>query len=599
MDDPQTDPPGPGSHLGEAELRAVFQSVSDAILVIDPATVRVVDCNQRACEVFGFDPEEVRGAEIGTFCQTESQDSSERAAEAVRAAAAGEPQSVEGRARGGQGESFWVEASLRSATVGDEPRVLGVIRDVTDRKRRRQDLEEEHERYSVLVEQSPAGVVIVQDEEFKFVNQAMAELTGRSVEDLEGSPFSEVMAGEYRTLVRERYQERIRGEEPPKSYEVEVGTAAGDRRIVDLEVSTVTLDGEPATMATFNDVTERRRRERELQETKLTLEALVSALPDVVTLKDREGTELVAFDSSATEDLLVGKPISAGGSQDVADIFPAETASRVRDTIEKAIESGSVQTFEYRLDTPAGMRWFEAKVAPLEEPIDGTEAAVWVARDITDRTERERELGRQNERLERFANVVSHDLRNPLSVAVGHAELLEDEDHGPVIQANLERMAAIIGDVLTLARDGQTVEETEPVVLSAIARQAWGQVESEDATLSVEHDVEVGANRGRFTRLLENLFRNSVQHVGDDVAIRVGSIPEGFYLEDDGPGIPEATRSKVFEHGYTTSKSGTGLGLNIVQDIAAAHDWTVEITDGTDGGSRFEFTTRLPETHTQ
>ncbi|MEF8775709.1 MAG: PAS domain S-box protein [Haloarculaceae archaeon] len=599
MDDPQTDPPGPGSHLGEAELRAVFQSVSDAILVIDPATVRVVDCNQRACEVFGFDPEEVRGAEIGTFCQTESQDSSERAAEAVRAAAAGEPQSVEGRARGGQGESFWVEASLRSATVGDEPRVLGVIRDVTDRKRRRQDLEEEHERYSVLVEQSPAGVVIVQDEEFKFVNQAMAELTGRSVEDLEGSPFSEVMAGEYRTLVRERYQERIRGEEPPRSYEVEVGTAAGDRRIVDLEVSTVTLDGEPATMATFNDVTERRRRERELQETKLTLEALVSALPDVVTLKDREGTELVAFDSSATEDLLVGKPISAGGSQDVADIFPAETASRVRDTIEKAIESGSVQTFEYRLDTPAGMRWFEAKVAPLEEPIDGTEAAVWVARDITDRTERERELGRQNERLERFANVVSHDLRNPLSVAVGHAELLEDEDHGPVIQANLERMAAIIGDVLTLARDGQTVEETEPVVLSAIARQAWGQVESEDATLSVEHDVEVGANRGRFTRLLENLFRNSVQHVGDDVAIRVGSIPEGFYLEDDGPGIPEATRSKVFEHGYTTSKSGTGLGLNIVQDIAAAHDWTVEITDGTDGGSRFEFTTRLPETHTQ
>ncbi|MEF8854834.1 MAG: PAS domain S-box protein [Haloarculaceae archaeon] len=599
MDDPQTDPPGPGSHLGEAELRAVFQSVSDAILVIDPATVRVVDCNQRACEVFGFDPEEVRGAEIGTFCQTESQDSSERAAEAVRAAAAGEPQSVEGRARGGQGESFWVEASLRSATVGDEPRVLGVIRDVTDRKRRRQDLEEEHERYSVLVEQSPAGVVIVQDKEFKFVTQAMAELTGRSVEDLEGSPFSEVMAGEYRTLVRERYQERIRGEEPPRSYEVEVGTAAGDRRIVDIEVSTVTLDGEPATMATFNDVTERRRRERELQETKLTLEALVSALPDVVTLKDREGTELVAFDSSATEDLLVGKPISAGGSQDVADIFPAETASRVRDTIEKAIESGSVQTFEYRLDTPAGMRWFEAKVAPLEEPIDGTEAAVWVARDITDRTERERELGRQNERLERFANVVSHDLRNPLSVAVGHAELLEDEDHGPVIQANLERMAAIIGDVLTLARDGQTVEETEPVVLSAIARQAWGQVESEDATLSVEHDVEVGANRGRFTRLLENLFRNSVQHVGDDVAIRVGSIPEGFYLEDDGPGIPEATRSKVFEHGYTTSKSGTGLGLNIVQDIAAAHDWTVEITDGTDGGSRFEFTTRLPETHTQ
>jgi signal transduction histidine kinase len=191
--------------------------------------------------------------------------------------------------------------------------------------------------------------------------------------------------------------------------------------------------------------------------------------------------------------------------------------------------------------------------------------------------------------LEKFANVVSHDLRNPLSVATGRIEMV-DSEHADVIERNLDRMETIIEDVLTLAREGKSVEETEPVDLSSLATQCWENVETADASLSTDDDISIMADQSRCRQLLENLIRNSVEHVGDDVSIHIGRREGGFYFEDDGPGIPEDKREEVFEAGYTTNRDGTGFGLNIVREVAEAHGWSVEITEGSEGGARFDFT---------
>jgi signal transduction histidine kinase len=206
-----------------------------------------------------------------------------------------------------------------------------------------------------------------------------------------------------------------------------------------------------------------------------------------------------------------------------------------------------------------------------------------------ERHAQQQELRRQNHRLEKFANVVSHDLRNPLSVATGRIEMV-DSEHADVIERNLDRMETIIEDVLTLAREGKSVEETEPVDLSSLATQCWENVETADASLSTDDDISIMADQSRCRQLLENLIRNSVEHVGDDVSIHIGRREDGFYFEDDGPGIPEDKREEVFEAGYTTNRDGTGFGLNIVREVAEAHGWSVEITEGSEGGARFDFT---------
>ena len=206
------------------------------------------------------------------------------------------------------------------------------------------------------------------------------------------------------------------------------------------------------------------------------------------------------------------------------------------------------------------------------------------------RHDQQQELRRQNERLERFAHVVSHDLRNPLGVAQGRARMIDDDEHLPAIKRSLDRMEEIIEDVLTLAREGEAVKETEPVALNELATQCWAQVETGDAALTTDDALTIAADPSRCQQLLENLLRNSIEHVGDDVSIHVGQLPDGFYVEDDGPGIPSEDREEIFEAGFSTNRDGTGFGLNIVKEVAEAHGWQVAVTNGTEGGAHFEFT---------
>ncbi|OYR56363.1 sensor histidine kinase [Halorubrum halodurans] len=219
----------------------------------------------------------------------------------------------------------------------------------------------------------------------------------------------------------------------------------------------------------------------------------------------------------------------------------------------------------------------------------------WVSYEL----ERERtrtQLQHERDRFEEFASVVSHDLRNPLNTAVGHLELLAEESGSEridPIQRSLRRMETLIEDLLTLARDGVRVEELETVDLVETAHGAWSTAETADADLTVETDrLRIRADASRLRQLLENLFRNSVDHGGSDVAVRIGPLADanGFFVADDGPGIPEEDRDRAFETGYTTREEGTGFGLSIVEEIAAAHDWSVAIDEGAAGGARFEFT---------
>ena len=253
----------------------------------------------------------------------------------------------------------------------------------------------------------------------------------------------------------------------------------------------------------------------------------------------------------------------------------------------------------------------ETRVTETEHVVDGTVVPVstlttrrciagepynfGTIRDITDRKRREQELKDKNERLEAFAGIVSHDLRNPLSVAKGYLELLKSDvenDEIELIESALDRMDILIEDLLTLAREGRSVSDSEVVSLSDVAADAWRQIDAGDATLENDSEVTVLADRNRLQQLLENLFRNSIDHTDSPVTIRIGTLDgrTGFYVADDGPGISESKRQQVFEPTYSTDDEGTGFGLAIVNEIASAHGWSVRVTDADGGGARFEFT---------
>jgi signal transduction histidine kinase len=151
-------------------------------------------------------------------------------------------------------------------------------------------------------------------------------------------------------------------------------------------------------------------------------------------------------------------------------------------------------------------------------------------------------------------------------------------------------MAALIDDLLTLAREGEPVHDLSAVDLAPTVETYWQNVETVEATLVTRTECTIRADPSRLQQLLENLIRNAIEHGGTDVTVTVGELDDGFYVGDDGPGIPDDIRDKVFQRGYSTSPDGTGFGLAIVNRITKAHDWTIDVAEGDQGGTQFEIT---------
>jgi signal transduction histidine kinase len=289
---------------------------------------------------------------------------------------------------------------------------------------------------------------------------------------------------------------------------------------------------------------------------------------------DANSAAVSLFGTDRTE--LLGSPIDA--HLDWAGIRPDGTASATTET--------SVGDTDLRIE-----------ISPLTDDLDRFVGHVVLLQDITELKRRERQLREQNRQLDRFASVVSHDLRNPLNVVSGTIELaMETGDLDRLAQAQdgVERMETLIDDMLTLARDRSDAPDRTPVTLASVASDAWETVETHDATLVIDVPITVEADPLRLRQLFENLFRNAVEHSHGDVTVTVGSYRTdgddmtGFFVADDGPGIPPDEREQVLEDGFSTSSDGTGLGLSIVQGIVESHGWTITITESEHGGARFE-----------
>ncbi len=338
---------------------------------------------------------------------------------------------------------------------------------------------------------------------------------------------------------------------------------------------------------------ERRRAKAAAKRTQQQLHELAENTHDVLFLFSADWTSLEYINSQY--EVLFGQSIATLREEPTTfleRIHPEDIAD-VTDAMKQAAE-GKPQQLVYRLQTEPP-KWVESHAEPV---VDDTGRVVRVAgftHDITERKNREIELREKNERLERFASMISHDLRNPLSVADGYLEMERDHSDSEnleIVGHALDRIRTLIDEMLSLARQGQDVTETKPVSLEEIAWSSWTSVDQHTATLEVDTNVRINADGIRLGQVFENLFRNAIEHGGESVTITVGLLDAdaGFYIENDGKPIPDEKKEEIFETGYTTNTQGTGFGLAIVERIVTAHGWKIRATNGESGGARFEIT---------
>lgn len=204
-------------------------------------------------------------------------------------------------------------------------------------------------------------------------------------------------------------------------------------------------------------------------------------------------------------------------------------------------------------------------------------------------------LRKEKERRDNLASIIVHDLRNPLNIAAGYAQ--QARDTGDVrycekVLDALDRMETIIDDTLKMARM-RTKPEMSRVDLARVAEEAWTRVaDRKAASLSVETNMQLLANRSRLEVIFVHLYRNAIKHGSENVNLVVGEVEDGdgFFVADDGEGVSSDLQERIFEAGFTTERGETGLGLSVVRSAVDVHGWSHEAVDSDRGGLRIEVT---------
>jgi len=341
--------------------------------------------------------------------------------------------------------------------------------------------------------------------------------------------------------------------------------------------------------------------ERELRERERFLSTLLDNLPGMVYRCVNDPGWPMTFVSGGSTTLTGYTPEQLVEGEVVwgEDVIVDADTDHTWEVVQEAIDEQEPFEVTYRIETADGAhRWVWEQGRAVEG--DGAVTLEGFITDISDRKETEAQLREQRERLAAFARIVSHDLRNPLTVATGHLEAARETAEGATehldgVERAHERMNDIVEGVLALARERTSVDDDTPVSLSAVAEDAWNTVDTGAMSLSVPTESSVVyADRPLMRQALENLFRNAREHAGRDVTVAVGTLAEdeGFFVADDGPNLPEELRGSAFELGVAGGEASTGTGLAIVRRVADAHGWSVSHTESEAGGARFEFRTQ-------
>ena len=587
-------------------------------------------------------------------------DERDRMWESVQDALANDdPFEVTYRIRTADGETRWLWERGRAVDTPDGDVLEGFIIDITERTERERELTRIKRQYeTVFADPNILVAHIDTDGTLVDVNPTAMEYVDADRDDVLGEPFRETPWFDHSAAAREAVDARI-----DRARSGEYAEFEGDRVRPNGEPYAVEGVFRPVTdddgavvsiLVSARDVTDYRDRTEELAAERDRYQSLFENSPLVIweqdhseamaslsaTVPEAVDVETYLLEHPEEIDRLLDRVEVRDVNRNALPYYDADSKAELMDNLDAVMVEETAELLaaqwaafadgatEFRTETEArtlsGDRIEELlQVVVPEDAAEDYSRVYVIGTDITDQKRRERRLKRQNERLDQFTSVVSHDLRNPLHVASARVELAAEECDSPHLRRAAEahdRMERLIDDLLTFARAGSQAIDFEPVALPKLLDACWSGLPTDGASLAVETAATVRADRDRLRQLFENLLLNSVEHGstgprsegrGDSVehgstsnrtesgnppesdgtvSITVGDLDDGsgFYVADDGPGIDPADRQTVFEAGHSTAGTGTGFGLSIVAEVAEAHGWAVAVADADSGGARFE-----------
>ncbi len=509
------------------------------------------------------------------------------------------------------------------------PHILSVTRDITDRKRDEQKLQESERKYRTLVENAAEAIFIAQDDRLKFINDEAVKIIGYSKEEVTSRPFINFIHPDDRALVLSRYIERQKGSKVPSRYAFRIIDSFGGTLWVELNAVVTEWGGKPAVLNFVNDITTRKRAEEELERAR----DFIQNVEDACFELDLEGNLIFCNEAFLNA---MGYTYNELMALSPLDRHPTrEEARRVFKIYNKVFRTGiPAESVEYQnLRKDGVIRFSEVSISLIRDKSGSPTGFRCIGRNITARRRQEEERRQLEERLQRaekmealgtLAGGVAHDLNNVMGIVLGYAELLLlSVKKASPLWPNLhniaeagQRAAAIVQDLLTLTRRG--VSNRQVLNLNKIVSDSQNAPEFKKLctyhpAVEIETQLEsdllnISGSPVHLSKTLFNLISNGSEAMpnGGKVTIRTANqyldrpvqgydqIREGDYVvltvSDTGEGISPSDLKRIFEPFYTKKmmgRSGTGLGLAVVWGTIKDHNGYINVQSEKGRGSSF------------
>jgi PAS domain S-box-containing protein len=601
--------------VSEDKYRKLINMLSEGVLI--HVEGKVVFANPAILEIFrAKGPDEVIGKPVLEFVDT-----GHRAGvlERLSKIAKGEgAPGAEERLLRLDGTGFDAVVAGVNVDFEGKPGVMAVIRETQEPGAYEEPLSKSEEILSFIAKNMEYVVFSVDmDLNVTYVSESVERVLGFTVaERMRQSPREQLTPESLelaRTLVEEELEnDRVAGNE--RTRVVELDYYHKDGSVLNLETTVSFIrdnGGKPVGIYGLSrDVSHERKAEKALRESEESMSAILNSVPALIFYKDRENRFIKV--NKATADVL-GLAVEEVEGKSISALFPEEEGKAYYEDDLEVMESGLPKTGIIEpMETPGGLRWLRTDKIPYRDPEGNTVGVIGFAVDVTEQKEYREELQRANRELERYARVVSHDLKGPLSAVTLGVDTLGDllegagiEDSGAVSEVistvgrSARKAEQRVSDLLELAKAGNEPGAKVPVDVGNVVGEALYEIQKEirEKGVEVQLSPDMGVVTGNQTQLLllfTNLIRNSVRYNDCESPVLqvlcLGDDDEGrhrYLVRDNGPGIPEGIIEKVFFPFVTGGTGNTGIGLSVVESTVRFYGG--EIKAYNDNGACFEF----------
>jgi PAS domain S-box-containing protein len=583
----------------ETSYRRLFESAKDGILIVDAVSGDIVDVNPLIEEMLGYDSDDLLGKQLWNIDVFKDVVTTKPAFEELVQKKYIRYKDLLLETK--DGRRIPVEFIGNVYMADDKIMIQCNIRDIAERKQMEDKLKASESRYRRLFESAKDGILILDavSGEIDDANPFIEKLLGYASGDLLGKPLWDI--GTFKNIVatKEAFDEVLR-KEYIRYEDLPLESKDGRRVAVEFVSNLYLVDDKKVIQCNIRDITERKRAEEERARLAMAIEHAVEA---VVVTDCRGAIEYVnpAFQQITgytREEVIGGNPRILK-----SDVHDEAFYKNLWDTLGR----GDVWSGRFTNKKKDGRLYEEeGTISPVFDGAGKLVGYVAIKRDITERLNLERaaEYNRQLAQIGELTSGVVHELRNPLAVISGTAELLQRklEAANPikksvdVIMMEAKHLERAIAQFLGFARPFELViVSCKPeVVVERTRKLCESRAAAKHVTLDVKDGLELPefkADPARLAQAVVNIVNNAIDAAPTDgcVVMSVASDDKDILFEvtDNGPGIHLEPNEDIFKPFFTRKDTGTGLGLSIARRIVSAHGGTITFTNRIEGGSTF------------